>query len=68
MKSIGEMSIGELAALISSHLKRNGIDVVLSGGSCVSIYVANKYVSLDLDFIEFGSVNRKKLIKVLEEI
>lgn len=65
MKSIREMSIGELAAYISSHLKRNGIDVVLSGGSCVSIYTENKYASLDLDFIEYGSVGIRKLKKVL---
>jgi hypothetical protein len=62
------MSIGELAAFISSHLKRHGIDVVLSGGSCVSIYTENKYASLDLDFIEFNYISRKKLKKVLLEI
>ena len=68
MKSIKDMSIGELAAFISSHLKRNGIDVVLSGGSCVSIYSENKYASLDLDFIEFGLIGIRKLKKVLREI
>ena len=65
MKRIKDMSIGELAAFISSYLKRNGIDVVLSGGGCVSIYTENKYVSLDLDFIEYGSVGRRKLKKIL---
>jgi hypothetical protein len=68
MKSIKDMSIGELAAFIDGHLRRNGIDVVLSGGSCVSIYTGNKYTSLDLDFVEFGSVSRRKLKKVLQEI
>jgi hypothetical protein len=68
VKSIKDMSIGELAAFISSHLKRNDINVVLSGGSCVSIYTKNKYASLDLDFIEFGSVSRRKLKMVLREI
>ena len=52
MKPTAEMSVGELAAYISSHLRRLGIDVVLSGGSCVSIYSAGKYVSKDLDFID----------------
>jgi hypothetical protein len=46
------MSIGELAAYISSHLRDLGIDVVLSGDSCVTIYSAGKYVSKDLDFID----------------
>jgi hypothetical protein len=68
VKSIKDMSIGELAAFISSHLNRNGIDAILSGGSCVSIYSENKYASLDLDFIEFGSIGRRKLKKVLGEI
>ena len=62
------MSIGELAAFISSYLKRNDIDVVLSGGGSVSIYTKNKYASLDLDFIEYGSVGTRKLTKVLLEI
>jgi hypothetical protein len=52
MKPVAKMSIGELAAYISSHLRGLGIDVVLSGGSCVSIYSAGKYVSMDLDFID----------------
>jgi hypothetical protein len=52
MKPVGRMSIGELAACISSHLRQCGIDVVLSGGSCVAIYSAGKYVSEDLDFID----------------
>jgi hypothetical protein len=68
VKSIRDMSIGELAAFISSHLKRNGINVVLSGGGCVSVYTENKYASLDLDFIEYGSVGRMKLRKTLEKI
>ncbi len=48
------MSVGELAAYICTNLRRRGIDVVLSGGSCVSIYSSGKYVSNDLDFIEAG--------------
>jgi hypothetical protein len=68
VKPIKDMSTGELAAFISTHLKRHGIDVVLSGGSCVSIYSENKYVSGDLDFIEFGSIGIRKLKRVLGEV
>jgi hypothetical protein len=68
MKPIKDMSIEELAAFISSYLKRNDIDVVLSGGGSVSIYTKNKYASLDLDFIEYGSVANRKLKRVLQEI
>ena len=52
MKDVSQMSLGELAAYIATHLRGLGIDVVLSGGSCVSLYSNGKYVSKDLDFIE----------------
>jgi len=44
MKSIKEMTNAELAAFVESHLRKKGIDVVLSGGACVSIYSSNRYV------------------------
>lgn len=62
------MSIAELAAYVCSHLKENGIEVVLSGGSCVSIYTENKYETPDFDFIENVSSGRKKLTVVLAKI
>ena len=68
MKSIGEMSRLELAALICSHLKEKGLEVILTGGSCVSIYTDNKYESWDLDFIETQQISRKELAKFLNEL
>lgn len=68
MKMVREMTLGELAAFVCSHLKKNGIDVVLSGGACVSIYSMNKYQSYDLDFIENITTSRNKLKEVLREI
>ena len=61
MKRVSRMSVGELAAHVSSHLKRHGIDVVLSGGACVSIYSSGRYVSQDLDFIETRFATRKQI-------
>lgn len=52
MKSIKEMTPGELAAFIQSRLKKKGIDVVLSGGMSVEIYSANQYTSRDLDLVQ----------------
>jgi hypothetical protein len=37
MTPIADMSRAELAALIQTHLRTKGIDMVLSGGACVSI-------------------------------
>ena len=51
MKSIDKMSRAELGAFVQEHLRTKGIDVVLSGGACVSIYSSDKYVSMDLDMI-----------------
>ena len=68
MKPISEMTIGELAAFVCSHLKNNGIDVVLSGDACVFIYSLNRYQSFDLDFIENITTSRKMLKEVLQEI
>jgi hypothetical protein len=65
MKPISEMSAGELAAFISSYLRKHGVEVVLSGGACVTIYSQNKYISRDLDFIESGVTPRRKLRNLL---
>jgi hypothetical protein len=68
MKPIGEMTVGELAAFIYGYLKEQGIEVVLSGGACVSIYTQYKYLSLDLDFIDSGGTPRRKLKSLLGKI
>jgi hypothetical protein len=52
MKAISQMSLGELAAFVCSHLDARGIKVVLSGGGCVAIYASDRCSSLDLDFID----------------
>jgi hypothetical protein len=68
VKSISEMSLGELAAFIDTHLRENGINVVLSGGAAVSIYSDHKYVSKDLDFIGRFDIDHKKVESVMSEI
>ncbi len=70
MKSIANMSRAELAAFVQEHLRSKGIDTVLSGGACVSIYSLNKYESLDLDLIHISLMKpRRKLIRdAMEEI
>jgi hypothetical protein len=53
-----DLPVEELAALICSTLERHGVRVVLSGGSAVSIYSENAYLSYDLDFIQIGLSRR----------
>ncbi len=68
MKPVSAMSLGELAAYVCSHLDRNGIRVVLSGGAAVSIHTGSRYQSFDLDFVERVASKRKRLREVLSEI
>lgn len=68
MKSLEEMSIGKIAAFVAEHLHQGGVNVVLTGGSCVSIYTDNRYQSYDLDFIEEGRWGRKKIAGILMKL
>jgi len=61
-----KVGIKKLAAIISDHLKKNGIEVVLVGGACVSLYSKNKYISYDIDLITDSSI--KTLIPILEQL
>lgn len=68
MISLSGLAIGELAAYIAEHLRSKGIETVLVGGACISIYSANEYSSFDLDFIITGSSTRKTVRAALFEI
>lgn len=68
VKAIFEMTTGELAAFIQTHMRAKGIEIVLTGGSVVSIYSQGKYVSKDLDFVVESFTQRRKLKDVMEEI
>ncbi len=68
MKNLTEMTQAEVAAFVESHLRRKGIDVVLSGGAAVAIYSANLYVSRDIDLVNVNLVDRKRIKAAMEEI
>ena len=68
MKQIKNMSQSELAAYIQDSLLIEGINVVLSGGSAVSFYSSNKYVSKDLDLINANFAKRSKIKAVMEKL
>lgn len=50
------IEIKDLAGIISEQLSKNGIDAVLVGGACVSIYSKNEYISHDLDYVSYNTV------------
>ena len=68
MKPVKVMTQAELAAFIQVHLRKSGIDVVLSGGAAVSIHSKAKYVSLDLDLVNIYAVGIRAIRKSMEEI
>jgi len=59
MKNIDweNIDIKDLALLVSAELKKNNINAVLVGGACVSIYSHNKYLSMDLDYVSYATLD-----------
>ena len=68
MKPIKNMSQVELAAYIQDSLQAEEIDAVLSGGSAVSFYSSDKYISKDLDLINTNFAKRSKIKSVMEKL
>jgi hypothetical protein len=68
MKPVRQMTQAELAAFVQSHLRKKGIQVVLSGGATVAIYSHGKYVSNDLDLVVVYSIKRNIIRDSMENI
>jgi hypothetical protein len=66
LKILKNLTIAEVASIVSSALEEAGITAVLSGGSVVSIYSDNEYESQDLDFI--SPAEKDKLAEVMDQI
>jgi len=62
------MTVAKSAAYVASRSRRRGIDVVFSGGSCVSIDCRGKYVSADLDFIDSRFAPGRELKRAMFKI
>lgn len=60
------IGIKDLAALVAKELGKNGIDAILVGGACVSVYTNSKYLSYDLDFVSYSLI--KEIAPVLSGI
>jgi hypothetical protein len=62
------LTIEDFAIAVSDYLRREGIETVLSGGACVSIYTQNKYTSYGLDFVLISRDREKDLKNLLLKI
>lgn len=61
-----EITLKELAGYISEELRKEGIEAILVGGACVTIYSNNRYQSFDLDYVTYEDM--KKVKKILKDI
>lgn len=61
-----DVTMLELAVVVSEALEAAGIAAPLSGGAAVAIYTDNRYLTKDLDFVT--SARRDALRKVLEPL
>jgi len=68
MKPVKEMTQIEVAAFVQSHLKDQGIRVVLSGGAAVAYYSKNCYTSADVDLVNVYVVQRVRIQAAMNEI
>ena len=62
------LSLEDFALIISDYLTKNGIEVVLSGGACVTIYTKNKFMSYDLDFVLISYDKQKEVRQLLTDV
>ncbi len=60
------ISLKEMAGFLSEELGKRGIDTILVGGACATIYSENRYQSYDLDYVTY--VDMKKVKKALLEL
>lgn len=68
MRLTSTSTLPEVAATVGSHLRQRGIEAVLTGGACVSVYTDGSYVSKDADFVIRGRVRQAALDTALAEL
>ena len=52
-------SLTQVARVVASCLSKHGIDAVLTGGACASLYIRGAYLSSDLDFVLTSATDRE---------
>lgn len=66
MKLTKKMTLEQFAIAVATELKKNDIDVILTGGAVVSIYSTGKYVSKDADFL--SATDHKTITQVMHTL
>ncbi len=66
MVDLSTVSLKDLAGFLAQELRKRGIETVLVGGACATIYSNNRYQSYDLDYVTFEDM--KQVQKALTEL
>ncbi|NGX50935.1 MAG: hypothetical protein K1060chlam2_00787 [Chlamydiae bacterium] len=64
--NLAKITLRKLAAVVSKKFREHGLDCILVGGACVTIYSKNRYQSYDLDFVTYEDM--KKIEGALNEL
>jgi len=57
-----KITLREFAGYVSEELRKRGIETILVGGACVTIYSNNLYLSYDLDYITYEDMGKVKIV------
>lgn len=68
MKLRRRSSLAEVAAEVAKALESAGIEAVLTGGACATLYSKGEYQSYDLDFILQSAVKQGQLDAAMKTI
>jgi len=60
------IGLRDFAALVTDKLRKGGVETILVGGACVSIYTKNRYQSHDIDLVT--SATLKSVAPLLAEL
>lgn len=55
-----KISLKELAGYVSEKLRKRGIETILVGGACATIYSENRYQPYDLDYFTYEDMRKVK--------
>ncbi len=68
MRLTRSSTLQDVAAAVSGALSAAGIEAVLTGGACATLYTEGEYQSSDLDFILQSSATRRALDSAMRSV
>ena len=68
MKLGQRSSLGDVAFTVGDALRRAGIEAVLTGGACASLYTRGRHVSADADFVLGATTDARAVVEAMRSI